>query len=170
MTTALDPRGLRIVKATVRDGEDTWHIECRLSDGQKGAFIRVDKEFEGLAEEIADFLNNAAPQGTGTERTAVAPPPAPVGAAPDGTAPQELPAVTSARRQASDGGCYPETGKPGPSSSPIRDSAKQPAEAVPPHPDLPGLLKAVEMCKKNSVVYWLERELRAEIARLEEGE
>lgn len=44
----------------VRDGGDEWHIECRMSDGQKGAFVVVDKEFEALAEQVATLLNNAS--------------------------------------------------------------------------------------------------------------
>ena len=48
--------------ATVRDGLDEWHVECRMSDGQKGAFVTVDREFEQLAHRIADALNASAPK------------------------------------------------------------------------------------------------------------
>jgi len=43
--------------ATVRDGDDEWHVECRFSDGQKYAAVTVDKPFEKLAHKIATFLN-----------------------------------------------------------------------------------------------------------------
>ena len=46
----------KVVKATVRDGGETWHIECRFSDGQKYAAVEVDKPFEELADSIARFL------------------------------------------------------------------------------------------------------------------
>ncbi|ANI78994.1 hypothetical protein [Sphingobium sp. EP60837] len=39
--------------ATVRDGDDEWHIECRFKDGQKFAAIIVDKDHEDLADWIA---------------------------------------------------------------------------------------------------------------------
>ena len=39
--------------ATVRDGGDEWHIECRFKDGQKFAAVTVDKEHEDLADWIA---------------------------------------------------------------------------------------------------------------------
>ncbi len=47
----------RVVEATVRDGDDEWHIECRFSDGQKIAAVTVDREFERLAHQISDGLN-----------------------------------------------------------------------------------------------------------------
>jgi len=47
----------KILFTTVRDGDDEWHIECRFSDGQKFAAVKVDKEFEGLADRISRFLN-----------------------------------------------------------------------------------------------------------------
>jgi len=43
--------------ATVRDGDNEWHIECRFSDGQKFAAVTIAKPFEQLAHNIADFLN-----------------------------------------------------------------------------------------------------------------
>jgi hypothetical protein len=46
-----------VVHATVRDGGDEWHIECRMADGQKGAFITVDKEFEALADVVAAMIS-----------------------------------------------------------------------------------------------------------------
>jgi len=45
---------------TLREAEDEWHLECRMSDGQKGAFVMVDGEFPGLAAKLRDFLNTAA--------------------------------------------------------------------------------------------------------------
>lgn len=48
----------QVISATVRDGDDEWHIECRFSDGQKFAAIRVDKSFEKLAHQICADLNN----------------------------------------------------------------------------------------------------------------
>ena len=52
----------RVMFCTVRDGCDEWHIECRMSDGQKGAFVKVDYPFEQLAQRIADFLNANQPK------------------------------------------------------------------------------------------------------------
>lgn len=50
-----------IVEANVRDGDDDdWHIECRFSDGQKFAAVKVDKEFLGLAGTIAWLLTKHA--------------------------------------------------------------------------------------------------------------
>lgn len=50
--------------ATVRDAisdnnMDELHIECRMSDGQKGAFIVVDSDFPELAQRIAAWLNTS---------------------------------------------------------------------------------------------------------------
>lgn len=42
--------------ATVRDGGDEWHIECRFKDGQKFAAVTVDKEHEDLADWIASAI------------------------------------------------------------------------------------------------------------------
>jgi hypothetical protein len=56
----------RVVRATVRDGDDAWHVECRFSDGQKFAAIHVDREHEGLAHVIAEALN--ALSGLGIEK------------------------------------------------------------------------------------------------------
>lgn len=52
----------RVMHATVReaidaDGDREWHIECRMTDGQKGAFVRVDIECEALATRICEYLN-----------------------------------------------------------------------------------------------------------------
>ena len=52
-----------VIYATVRDGDDVWDIECRCSDGQKYAVIEVDKPFESLAHEIAEWLNERAESG-----------------------------------------------------------------------------------------------------------
>lgn len=42
--------------ATVRDGGDEWHIECRFKDGQKFAAVTVDKDHEDLADWIATAI------------------------------------------------------------------------------------------------------------------
>lgn len=47
-----------LIHATVRDAGDEFHIECRMSDGQKGAFITVDGEFPQLAGIVLDALHN----------------------------------------------------------------------------------------------------------------
>ena len=44
----------------VRDGEDTWQLECRFDDGQKFAAVEVDIEHEELATQIAAYLNRSA--------------------------------------------------------------------------------------------------------------
>ena len=46
--------------ATVRisDSEEWIDIECRMADGQKGAFVQVDAAFPELARAIANFLNS----------------------------------------------------------------------------------------------------------------
>lgn len=47
--------------ATIRCAEDAgvpeYHIECRMSDNQKAAFVTVDGEFPILAATIAAMLN-----------------------------------------------------------------------------------------------------------------
>ncbi len=48
---------------TLRDAIDSndleeIHIECRMSDGCKGAIVIVDADYPELAKKIADFLNN----------------------------------------------------------------------------------------------------------------
>lgn len=43
--------------ATVRDGGDEWHIECRFRDGQKFAAVMVEKDHEDLADWIAAIIN-----------------------------------------------------------------------------------------------------------------
>ena len=48
----------QVESATVRDAGGELHIECRMSDGQKGAFVRVDAEFPGLADRIANVLTD----------------------------------------------------------------------------------------------------------------
>lgn len=50
----------KVTSATVRDGGDEWHIECRFSDGQKFAAITVDRECEALAHQVAKALNSGA--------------------------------------------------------------------------------------------------------------
>lgn len=45
---------------TVREGGDEWHLECRFSDGQKYAAIRVDGECPRLAERVSSLLNGNA--------------------------------------------------------------------------------------------------------------
>lgn len=47
----------RVNFATVRDGDDELHIECRFWDGQKIAAIVVDREFPQLAQDIANYLS-----------------------------------------------------------------------------------------------------------------
>lgn len=34
-----------------------YHIECRFADGQKRAAVKVDGEFPGLANLVAELLN-----------------------------------------------------------------------------------------------------------------
>ena len=46
----------KVEYATVRDGDDELHLECRMSDGQKGAFITVSSEFPKLAFKICMLL------------------------------------------------------------------------------------------------------------------
>ena len=50
----------RVAYATQRCAEDEIHIECRMRDGQKGAFIIIDARFPELADEIVVYLNFAA--------------------------------------------------------------------------------------------------------------
>ena len=45
---------------TVREGDAEWHLECRFSDGQKYAAIRVDGACPDLAHRIADCLNGGS--------------------------------------------------------------------------------------------------------------
>ena len=52
-----------VTHCTLRDGGDETHIECRMTDGQKGAFVRVDCEFTDLAKRICDFLNGSSTSG-----------------------------------------------------------------------------------------------------------
>lgn len=52
--------------ATVRDGGDEWHIECRFKDGQKFAAVTVDKEHEDLADWIAAAIT-ALMEGEGEQ-------------------------------------------------------------------------------------------------------
>jgi hypothetical protein len=47
-----------LVKVTQRETEDEWHLKCRMSDGQKGAFVKVDIDFPELADKIEDFLRS----------------------------------------------------------------------------------------------------------------
>lgn len=45
------------VTIRVSDSDDWLDIECRMTDGQKGTFIQVDKAFPMLALRIFNFLN-----------------------------------------------------------------------------------------------------------------
>lgn len=49
-----------LTHCAVREGDGEWHIECRFSDGQKLAAIRVDGEFPALADRVAGLLNAKA--------------------------------------------------------------------------------------------------------------
>jgi hypothetical protein len=49
------------VYATVRDGFDEWHVECRFDDGQKFAAVHVDYDFPDLAHRIAAALASPEP-------------------------------------------------------------------------------------------------------------
>jgi hypothetical protein len=51
-----------VVSATVRDTGDDWHIECRFSDGQKFAAVRVDYDCPELANRIAKVLTSEDPK------------------------------------------------------------------------------------------------------------
>lgn len=62
------PREPVVTYATIRDGCDEWHLECRFSDGQKFAAVIVDKDFEGLAEQICADLNRHASNNNNEER------------------------------------------------------------------------------------------------------
>jgi hypothetical protein len=53
----------KVIRAGVRSTTDEFgypmlDIECRFSDGQKFAAVRVDGDYESLAHDIADFLNS----------------------------------------------------------------------------------------------------------------
>ena len=46
-----------IVKyCTVREGDSEWHLECRFSDGQKYAAIKIDEACPELATRVAALL------------------------------------------------------------------------------------------------------------------
>lgn len=47
----------RVIRASIRDADDELHIECRFSDGQKFATVRVDSGFPELATKLANYLN-----------------------------------------------------------------------------------------------------------------
>ena len=49
--------------ATLRDGDDELHLEIRMSDGQKAAFVTVDIAFPELAHRLVEFLNVSAEGG-----------------------------------------------------------------------------------------------------------
>lgn len=51
----------KVIYAALRNADDEIHIECRMSDGQKGAFVVVYGDFPELAAEIAAFLNSQRP-------------------------------------------------------------------------------------------------------------
>ena len=42
---------------TVREGDSEWHLECRFSDGQKYAAIKIDEAYPELATRVAALLN-----------------------------------------------------------------------------------------------------------------
>ena len=42
---------------TVREGDSEWHLECRFSDGQKYAAIKIDGACPELATRVAALLN-----------------------------------------------------------------------------------------------------------------
>lgn len=50
-----------VLAATVRTAEEAgiteYHLECRMSDGQKGPFVVVDGEFPQLAHNVAASIN-----------------------------------------------------------------------------------------------------------------
>lgn len=46
-----------VENATVRDGGEDWHVECRFADGQKFAAVTVDKDHPDLAQWIANALS-----------------------------------------------------------------------------------------------------------------
>lgn len=47
----------KVTYATVREGDEELHIECRFDDGQKFAAVKVEDGFDGLAHGICDWLN-----------------------------------------------------------------------------------------------------------------
>lgn len=47
----------KLLYCTQRDAGDEIHIECRMEDGQKGAFIHIDSEFPELASLVCGLLN-----------------------------------------------------------------------------------------------------------------
>lgn len=53
----------RIIKATMVDGIDEWHIECLFENGERYVPIAVDIERSDLAELICKFLNDLADYG-----------------------------------------------------------------------------------------------------------
>jgi hypothetical protein len=46
-----------LMRCAVREGDDEWHIECRFSDGQKYAAIKLDGACPQLATRVAALLN-----------------------------------------------------------------------------------------------------------------
>lgn len=46
-----------LVAATVRDAGEEWHIECRWSNGEKGAWIIIPYEYEAFAHQVCAMLN-----------------------------------------------------------------------------------------------------------------
>ncbi len=53
-----------VVHATVRDGVDDLHIECRFADGQKFAAVTVDYSFPQLAHRICELIVRPKEAGT----------------------------------------------------------------------------------------------------------
>ena len=47
----------RLMMATIRDAENEIHIECRFSDGQKFAAVKVDPYFPQLAQALVAYMN-----------------------------------------------------------------------------------------------------------------
>jgi hypothetical protein len=47
-----------LMRCAVREGDDEWHIECRFSDGQKYAAIKLDGACPQLATRVAALLNS----------------------------------------------------------------------------------------------------------------
>ena len=60
LASQAEQRACPVQFATVRDGGDEWHIECRFKDGQKFAAVTVDKDQEALADWIAKALATPA--------------------------------------------------------------------------------------------------------------
>lgn len=53
---------LATVREAIEDNNTVWHIECRFSNGEKYAAIKVDGQDERLAHLIVALLNVEAEQ------------------------------------------------------------------------------------------------------------